>query len=142
MYFNSNYRASSFGIGDKIVVVKGELENLSGIVTGVNEVTNMVQIRLLDDSIGLGDISLEAGDLGKLFTKGDRCKVTNGRYCGDTGIIMHTEALEEGGWVAVLYTDISCKEISVFMRDLTLSDEIAGAINSLNGYEMYDLGRL
>ena len=67
-------------------------------------------------------------------------KIINGRYSGETGYVQKTEvAVDGGGGIATILTDVGTKEITVFMSDLIKSKEVARGLDNLGGYELYDL---
>lgn len=69
---------------------------------------------------------------------GDHVKVVNGAYTGETGTVTHV-AQDGERWVALVFLDSGSKEISVFVNDVQLSTEVSTGVQSLAGYELYDL---
>jgi transcription elongation factor SPT5 len=129
--------ASSFSVGDTVMAVEGELKDLAGVVTQVNLLSQQIEVLPVNQEI-TDKIWFTVTDLCKLFKIGDRVKVINGRYSGETGIVVHIEE-SDGEYTAVLMADLGSKQISVRMKDLSLTNEIATGRDSLEGYEMYDL---
>ena len=64
--------------------------------------------------------------------------MVNGAYTGETGTVTHV-AQDGERWVALVFLDSGSKEISVFVNDVQLSTEVSTGVQSLAGYELYDL---
>jgi transcription elongation factor len=76
---------SSFAPGDHVEVCEGELINLQGTIIGIDGDS----IRILPKHEALKDeIPFKAHELRKFFSVGNHVKVLNGRFEGETGMIV------------------------------------------------------
>ena len=76
---------SSFAPGDHVEVCEGELINLQGTIIGIDGDS----IRILPKHEALKDeIPFKAHELRKYFSVGNHVKVLNGRFEGETGMIV------------------------------------------------------
>jgi transcription elongation factor SPT5 len=104
--------------GDKVRILKGELKNLAGSVISSQE--NMLTIAPQLKEIESTTLELHISDVCKFFENGDHVKVINGRYNGQTGLVLATDS----DTVKVL-GDISRDNFTVLAQDLQLTDEVA-----------------
>lgn len=75
----------SFAPGDHVEVCEGELINLQGTIVGIDGDS----IRILPKHDALKDeIPFKANELRKYFSVGNHVKVLNGRFEGETGMIV------------------------------------------------------
>lgn len=120
-----------FSTGDKVVVVEGELINLRGKVLAIsgNKITMMPNHEQLSDPL-----EFQASDLQKYFDDGDHVKVIDGRFQGDTGIIVRVADKN-----AILISDVSRDEIKVLIRDLQLCPDRSSGIDTLGQFTFGDL---
>lgn len=123
-------------LGDTVVVVEGDLINLKGKVLQIDE--NTVKVSPLDTSIGISEVEFLVGQVRKHIEIGSHVKVLNGRYSGETGMI-HNIVDREGEMIAFLMTDMTSKEVSVRVSQLTVSSDISTGQKRLDGYELFDL---
>ncbi|CAN0335810.1 unnamed protein product, partial [Discosporangium mesarthrocarpum] len=76
--------------------------------------------------------------LEKFIKVGGHVRVIDGRFTGETGTILSVKQ-GEGSRTAVVLTDMSAKEIEVHLSQLQESNEVSKGLDSLHGYELYDL---
>jgi len=126
--------------GDQVKVTEGELKGLLGKVVDASGVS-IIKVAISSEEL-LGQIlDFQPTQLVKFIKVGAHAKVVDGRYTGETGtIVSMVEA--EGDFVAALLTDRSSKEIQVRVAQLQETSEIAVGLDSLRGYELYDLVQL
>lgn len=123
-----------FSPGDKVRVAEGELQDLTGRVTSVDG----SRVTMLPNHPELKDaLEFPANELVKWFDEGDHVKVIDGRYEGDTGIIVRTDERS-----AILLSDLSMDEITVLIRDLQLCPDRATGVDSLGHFNYGDLVQL
>ncbi|VDM08812.1 unnamed protein product [Wuchereria bancrofti] len=93
-----------FSPGDYVEVADGELVNLRGRVQSVDG----EKIVMLPDHEDLKEpLTLNACELRKFFKTGDHVKVINGRYEGDTGLIVRVEDN-----LVILLSDLTMHEVN------------------------------
>jgi transcription elongation factor SPT5 len=124
--------------GDTVRVIEGDLQHLMGVVTSVSSTSQNVKIRPLHDDIKDQQLEFPIAQLMKYVKVGDHVKVINGRYVGETGVVVNVEEME-GQWEAVVLTDASSKEIQCFVKDLRETTEVAESLGSLGGFDLHDL---
>uniref|UniRef100_A0A8C4QQR9 Transcription elongation factor SPT5 n=1 Tax=Eptatretus burgeri TaxID=7764 RepID=A0A8C4QQR9_EPTBU len=121
----------SFQPGDNVEVCEGELINLQGQVLSVdgNKITIMPKHEDLKDPL-----EFPAHELKKYFRIGDHVKVIDGRYEGDTGLIVRAEEN-----FVILFSDLTMHELKVLPRDLQLCSETASGVDSQGQHEWGEL---
>uniref|UniRef100_UPI00358F19F6 transcription elongation factor SPT5-like isoform X3 n=1 Tax=Myxine glutinosa TaxID=7769 RepID=UPI00358F19F6 len=121
----------SFQPGDNVEVCEGELINLQGKVLSVdgNKITIMPKHEDLKDPL-----EFPAHELKKYFRIGDHVKVIDGRYEGDTGLIVRAEEN-----FVILFSDLTMHELKVLPRDLQLCSETASGVDSQGQHEWGEL---
>jgi transcription elongation factor SPT5 len=124
--------------GDTVRVIEGDLQHLMGVVTSVSATSQNVKIRPLHNDIKDQELEFPITQLMKYVKVGDHVKVINGRYTGETGVVVNVEEME-GQWEAVVLTDASSKEIQCFVKDLRETTEVAQNLGSLGGFDLHDL---
>ena len=75
-----------------------------------------------------------ASELKKYFKIGEHVKVIGGRNEGETGLIVRVEDN-----VAIILSDLTMEEITVFQRFLQLCQATATGVDSLGHFEWGDL---
>jgi transcription elongation factor SPT5 len=75
-----------------------------------------------------------AGELKKHFKVGEHVKVIGGRNEGETGLIVRVEEQ-----TAIILSDLTVEEVSVFQRFLQLCETTASGMDSLGHFELGDL---
>ncbi|KAK3101764.1 hypothetical protein FSP39_006184 [Pinctada imbricata] len=124
----------NFTPGDMVKVIEGELINLQGKVISIEG--NM--ITMLPKQEGLNDpIMFPANELKKHFRMGDHVKVLEGKYEGDTGLIVRVEDN-----MVVLFSDLTMHELKVLPKDLQLCTDMATGVDSLGQFQFGDLVQL
>ena len=94
----------SFAPGDQVEVCEGELINLQGTIVGMDGDS----IRILPKHEALKDeIPFKAHELRKYFSVGNHVKVLNGRFEGETGMIVGID-----GTKAIVLSDGTKDEVS------------------------------
>eukprot|EP00698_Gefionella_okellyi_P004884 TRINITY_DN14515_c0_g1_i1.p1 TRINITY_DN14515_c0_g1~~TRINITY_DN14515_c0_g1_i1.p1 ORF type:complete len:1077 (+),score=274.28 TRINITY_DN14515_c0_g1_i1:233-3232(+) len=120
-----------FAKGDFVKVISGDLKNLTGTVEVVDGDTVIIMPKQKDLNEA---ITMKAHELKKSFQNGDHVKVINGRYEGETGLVM---AVEED--VLHLFADLTMKEIKVFAKDVQAATEVASGLDSIGNFGLFDL---
>ncbi|GAX85054.1 hypothetical protein CEUSTIGMA_g12474.t1 [Chlamydomonas eustigma] len=127
---------AKFNKGDKVVFLRGELQNLEAVVTDVREdgkIMVMPNIEGFTDSV-----DCDSDELRKLFLVGDRVRVMNGQHSGESGMLIHILSNDR----CVVISDLSREEINVFLRDLTQHEESDTGVEILGPYQLHDLVQL
>ncbi|VDO23753.1 unnamed protein product, partial [Brugia timori] len=120
-----------FSPGDYVEVADGELVNLRGRVQSVDG----EKIVMLPDHEDLKEpLTLNACELRKFFKTGDHVKVINGRYEGDTGLIVRVEDN-----LVILLSDLTMHELKVLPRDVQLCADVTTGVDSLGQFQYQDL---
>lgn len=82
--------AATFVVGDRVVVREGELKNMQGVVLKIDK--DQVLIKPLDEVMsGIAEVPLAPQQLRKFFKISDHVKVNNGRFAGETGLVVKVE---------------------------------------------------
>lgn len=123
-----------FAPGDNVVVCEGELANLHGKVITVDG--NKVQMLPKHDDLN-EPLEFQASELKKSFKTGDHVKVLNGRFEGDTGMILRVESE-----LAILLSDVTYHELKVRTKDLQLCADTATGVDAYGQYQWGDLVQL
>ena len=154
----------TLSIGDNVIVVKGDLEGLSGSVHAVNDAegtftltpsrASLVQLGLSEMDSGGGVMRLEIPirEAAKTFLVGDHIKITSGVYKGETGAVLRVRPLSVDASnsdsasshlgaraLASVLLDSGQRTVDVFMQDLSLSNELVTSVTSVDGYSQHDL---
>ena len=125
---------SSFAAGDHVEVCEGELINLQGTIVGIDGDS----IRILPKHEALKDeIPFKAHELRKFFSVGNHVKVLNGRFEGETGMIVGID-----GNKAIVLNDGTRDEMAVRTSDLQTCKETATGVDSTGQYQLKDLVNL
>ena len=124
--------------GDTVRVIAGDLLHLLGKVTAIDVAANTVRVDPLVAELAGQILEIPAKQLIKFFNVGTHVKVVNGRYTGETGNIVSV-GQEHSQYVAVVFLDQGSREIKVRLNDLQESAEQASGLDSLGGYELFDL---
>jgi transcription elongation factor SPT5 len=100
-------------IGDTVEVVEGDLVGMRGKLLSVDGTTVKVQPSNAGDLAGMNEIEFLTSQLRKFIPVGAHVRVTDGRYSGETGVVVAIEALKgETDCSAVVMTDMTHKEVS------------------------------
>jgi transcription elongation factor SPT5 len=126
-----------FRTGDVVQVTDGEFRNLRGTVLSINEAAQQVTLRPIHTE-DLGNITVETALLVKYIRPGAHIKVVNGTHLGQTGRVVSIHKVD-GDLIAAILADGTNTEFSANVSHLQVSNEITAGLNSLGGYELYDL---
>lgn len=126
-----NQSSNPFAIGDKVEVIEGELMNLIGTVTKVEGST----VRIMPAHEDLDEeLDLQASELSKCFRTSDHVKVIEGRFQGESGLVVRV-----GRDAITLVSDMSRKEIQVRPQDIKLAIGESTGQTILGKFEVQDL---
>eukprot|EP00798_Chlamydomonas_sp_ICE-L_P024641 gene24641-10264_t len=131
----STMQKAQFAKGDKVVIIRGELQNLEASVTDVREDGKVMVRPHIDGFFEVVDFN--ADELRKLFKVGDRVKVLAGQHTGETGLLLSIK--EEA---CVMLSETTRQELKVFARDLTEAVGESTGIEVLGSYQLHDLVQL
>ncbi|KAK9768889.1 transcription elongation factor spt5 [Basidiobolus ranarum] len=126
---------AQFQPGDHVEVTEGDLINLHGVVESVeNDIVTIIpqDRRLLEEHL-----KFPARQLRKRFAQGDHVKVINGRFSGETGLIVKVEDN-----VVTMLSDISLTEVTVFSKDLREAAEVTSGVSGVGSHELHDFVQL
>lgn len=115
---------SDINKGDKIRVIKGDLNGLYGTVISIEngDVLFKPNIEGLNDNL-----KLNSDFVVKYFEPGDQIRVIDGKFKGETGIVVSIE----GSFANIALTQNN-REIKIFANNLKLKSEIdQGLMNGL-----------
>ncbi|XP_071182024.1 transcription elongation factor SPT5-like isoform X2 [Mytilus edulis] len=117
--------------GDVVEVSEGELVHLQGKIISIdgNKITMLPKHEDLKDPL-----EFQANELKKHFKMGDHVKVIQGRFEGDTGLIVRVEDN-----MVVLFSDLTMHELKVLPKDLQLCADMATGVDSLGQFQFGDL---
>jgi transcription elongation factor SPT5 len=126
---------ASFEKGDRIVIVEGDLKDVRGVVEHVAD-DGAVVVRPTDEKLaGFDDaISFRPRELAKRFDSGDHVRVVSGQHVGQTGMVVSVE-----GPICHVFTDATRQEVKIFARDLKEAVEVASSLDTIGGYDLFDL---
>ena len=124
----------NFANGDRVEVTEGELVNLQGTVIAIdgNKITIMPKHEDLKEAL-----EFQSSELRKYFSQGDHVRVIEGRYEGDTGLIVRVQEN-----MIVLFSDVTLHELKVLPRDLQLCSDMATGVDSLGQHQFGDMVQL
>ncbi|KAL7117819.1 hypothetical protein ACP275_03G096900 [Erythranthe tilingii] len=127
----ANRKKGHFMKGDRVVVVKGDLQNLQGWVEKVEEDS----VHIKPNEKGLPKtLAISDKDLCKYFRTGNHVKVVSGASEGATGMVVSVE-----GHMVNIVSDTT-KELSrVFADSIVESSEITSDVTRIGDYELHDL---
>ncbi|KAI1715640.1 early transcription elongation factor of RNA pol II, NGN section domain-containing protein [Ditylenchus destructor] len=124
-------KGHSFAPGDNIEVTDGELVNLRGTVQSVDG----DKVVILPHHKDLTEpLTLNAFEMRKFFKAGDHVRVVQGRYEGDTGLILRVEDN-----LVILISDLTMDELKVLPKDVQLCADVATGVDSIGQYQYQDL---
>lgn len=108
--------------GDKISVIDGDLNGLSGTVVSIEngDVLFKPNIDGFDDTL-----KISSDFVIKYFEPGDQVRIVDGRYKGETGIVVQLE-----GARASIALQSNNREINIFANNLKLKTDIDHSIMS------------
>ncbi|GAW81914.1 transcription elongation factor SPT5 [Plasmodium gonderi] len=121
--------------GERVKILKGELNNLIGTITNINE--NVLTIN--PDNLAK-DFKFLPSYVTKYFLEGDNVTVINGIHKGKSGLISLLDYKEN---IALIFSPSLNTEFRASIQDLTASEHTTSegldGINSLNGFSIGDL---
>ncbi|CRG93688.1 transcription elongation factor SPT5, putative [Plasmodium gallinaceum] len=123
-----------FKKNERVKILKGELYNLIGTITSVNE--NVLTVN--PDNLAK-EFKFLPSDVTKYFNEGDNVTVINGIHKGKSGLISLLDYKEN---VALIFSPSLNTELRSSIQDLALStnnSEGLGGVNTLNGFSIGDL---
>ncbi|CXH82568.1 transcription elongation factor SPT5, putative [Plasmodium berghei] len=127
-----------FKKGERVKIMKGELFNLIGTITNINE--NVLSVN--PDNLAK-EFKFLPSDVTKYFTEGDNVTVINGLHKGKSGLISLLDYKEN---IALIFSPSLNTEFRSSIQDLTgtISSsnntvEGLGGVNTLNGFSIGDL---
>ncbi|ETB63386.1 hypothetical protein YYC_00179 [Plasmodium yoelii 17X] len=127
-----------FKKGERVKIMKGELFNLIGTITNINE--NVLSVN--PDNLAK-EFKFLPTDVTKYFTEGDNVTVINGLHKGKSGLISLLDYKEN---IALIFSPSLNTEFRSSIQDLTgtISSssntvEGLGGVNTLNGFSIGDL---
>jgi len=124
--------------GDHIEVFEGDQKGIQGTVNSIeNEVAKIKPDPLAHPELKGTEIEIPANSLRKSFKPGDHVKVMAGQNTDETGLVIRVR--EE---VVTFLSDLSCKEVEAFARDLRVAAEVGSSANTFGQFELYDLVQL
>jgi transcription elongation factor SPT5 len=126
-----------FRTGDVVQVTDGEFRNMRGTILSINEAAQQATLRPIHTE-DLGNITVETALLVKYIRPGAHVKVVNGTHLGQTGRVVSVHKVD-GDLIAAILADGTNTEFSANVSHLQVSNEITSGLNSLGGYELYDL---
>lgn len=124
-------RSHNFVPGDIVEVCQGELIHLNGTIIGIDG----ERVRMMPNHEELKEpMTFMANELRKYFKIGEHVKVIGGRNEGETGLIVRVDDN-----VAIILSDLTMEEITVFQRFLQLCQATATGVDALGHFEWGDL---
>jgi len=136
-----------FNIGDRVVVVQGELKRLSGTIESIESsalgsADTQISVRPSTKEFGSTVWQFAPSELRKQYKVGDHVKIRAGPSAGETGTIIKVYAEDVENQIAVIISDLSKDEHVAPCRHMQMTKEIAQGLRSLQGYHQYDLVRI
>jgi transcription elongation factor SPT5 len=84
-HHDARLKKSSLSQGDRIIITRGDLRNLTGHITAVQD----DRVSMKPDHTDLTDIiDFQLSDVRKFFAVGDHVKAMAGPHAGETGMIV------------------------------------------------------
>jgi len=128
-----------FARNDKVEAIDGEMQGVVFVVERVESAGGVVYCKAIDEPRLQGVlVPMEPRRLIKSIPVGGHVKVGDGKYAGQTGVVLERGELD-GDHVAVLLTDCGGREITVRLVHVHESGEISKGLDALEGYELHDL---
>jgi transcription elongation factor SPT5 len=135
---NKTTSAVPYMAGDLVQVVSGDLKGLVGKVTKISEVNKLVTMQTIHEAFSR-EIPIEISLLAKYIKPGQHVKVVQGAHVGKTGRVVAVTSKGDGELVAAVLTDTVNSEIICNLAHLQVSSDVTTGLDSLGGFEMYDL---
>jgi transcription elongation factor len=84
-------QAADLVIGDKIYIISGELQTVVGNITNFSDGGITIQFKPTNQE-GFEDIlEINRSNVVRYFEKGDRVRVTEGKYLSEIGLVVHVD---------------------------------------------------
>ncbi|XP_059630266.1 putative transcription elongation factor SPT5 homolog 1 [Cornus florida] len=133
----ANRKKIHFMKGDRVIVVKGDVKNLKGLVEKVEE--DIVHIRPMAEEEVEGltkteTLTVREKDLCKYFKPGNHVKVVSGATEGETGMVIKVD-----GHRVTIVSDTTKEDIRVFANNVVRSSEVTCGVTRIGDYELHDL---
>jgi len=87
---------SEFSKGDKIKVIAGDLIGINGKVVSMEADTGFITFIPIGIEGFTNELRLEVKNVVKYFEPGDHVRVIDGKYRGETGLVISSEQNDEG----------------------------------------------
>jgi len=123
----------NFYVGDSVVVVSGDLKNLSGRIESI-ESDNRIAVRPDDPELKGELIQFSKEELKKYFRQGTHVKAINGRHTGETGMVVGVS-----GDIITMFSDITNEEVRLHVSQLTETTEESFSKTAFGSFELLDL---
>lgn len=121
--------------GDKVIAIRGELQNIVGVVQDILPEGRVVVLPRLENIDDLEPVDFDPSELRKHFAIGEHVKVLAGSHKGESGMVVQVQ--DE---ICVLMSDIAKTEMKVFAKDLTdFATELPTENDKLGEYSLHDL---
>eukprot|EP00923_Selenidium_pygospionis_P048444 GHVN01083353.1.p1 GENE.GHVN01083353.1~~GHVN01083353.1.p1 ORF type:complete len:699 (+),score=75.82 GHVN01083353.1:1082-3178(+) len=129
-------RAENLAVGDRVLVIAGDLVNITGTVKTIDGDT--AEILPNDTPLSCTTIHLEKSKLLKKFSIGETVKIESGLHKGETGLIT---VLDEAKSQATVFTPSSASSIVCSLDSIRACPENSGGGNLgiLNGILVGDM---
>ncbi|KAL1831157.1 hypothetical protein ACET3Z_000808 [Daucus carota] len=115
---------------DRVIIVKGDLKNLKGVVEKVDEGT--VHIKPYDEGLPK-TLAVSEKELCKYFQPGNHVKVVSGATEGATGMVVTVER-----HLVNIVSDTTKEVIQVFSDNVVASSEVTSGKTRIGDYELHD----
>ncbi|ESQ52016.1 hypothetical protein EUTSA_v10017893mg, partial [Eutrema salsugineum] len=127
----ANRKKGHFMKGDEVIVIKGDLKNMKGLVEKVDEETVLIRSELK----GLHyPLAVNERELCKYFEPGNHVKVVSGTHEGATGMVVKVDQ-----HVLIILSDTTKEHIRVFADHVVRSTEMSNGVTKMGDYELHDL---
>ncbi|KAH9468034.1 hypothetical protein Pst134EA_011655 [Puccinia striiformis f. sp. tritici] len=124
--------------GDHVEVFEGDQKGIQGTVGSIQSDNIIIKPDpLAHPELKNAEIEVPANSLRKSFKPGDHVKVMAGQNTDETGLVIRVR--ED---VVTFLSDLSCKEVEAFARDLRVAAEVGSSANTFGQFELYDLVQL
>lgn len=127
----SSTKKETFRIGDKVIVVSGDLKNFTGLVGLIDKQTRTITIT----SSGGDQVQVTERDVEKFFKVSDHVLVLSGPSEGDTGVITSISKDR----VHSILIDGETREITCSANALQISGDISKGEVRYHGYQLGEL---
>lgn len=130
--FMANGSTSEFSKGDKIKVIAGDLNGISGKVVSMEMDTGFIIFTPIGIDGFTNELRLEVKNVVKYFEPGDYVRVIDGKYRGETGLVITSDTTDEGVVFSNIALTQSHREIKVRANNLKIKTEIEQSAASGN----------